>query len=66
MVTVLNPGERHWEILQSLMMRGQAHGPLIMDAHVAALAIEHSAALATSDRDFTRFPGLRIVNPLSV
>ncbi len=63
-VTILNPGERHWEILRDLMTKGQAHGPLIMDAHLAALAIEHGATLATTDRDFTRFPGLRILNPL--
>ena len=65
LVTVLNPSERHWEILRDLMTKGQAHGPLIMDAHLAALAIEHGATLATSDRDFTRFPGLRILNPLN-
>jgi len=35
-----------------------------MDAHLAALAIEHGAILATSDRDFTRFPGLKFFNPL--
>ena len=64
MFTLLNPGERHWEILQSLMTRGQVHGPLVMDAHLAALAIEHGATLATTDRDFTRFPGLRLLNPL--
>jgi hypothetical protein len=47
------------------MTKGQPHGPLIMDAHLAALAIEHGATLATTDRDFTRFPGLRILNPLA-
>ncbi|MGH9444648.1 MAG: TA system VapC family ribonuclease toxin [Terriglobia bacterium] len=64
MVTILNPGGRHWEILRTLVTKGQAHGPLIMDAHLAALAIEHGAALATRDRDFARFPGLRILSPL--
>ena len=62
---ILSPGERHWEILRSLISKGQAHGPLISDAHLAALAIEHGATLATTDRDFTRFPGLRIVSPLN-
>jgi hypothetical protein len=66
MVTILNPGERHWEILRDLMTKGQAHGPLISDAHLAALAIEHGATLATTDRDFARFPGLRILNPLEL
>lgn len=65
-VTLLNPGERHWEILRDLMTKGQAHGPLIMDAHLAALALDNGATLATSDRDFTRFPGLRILSPLNL
>jgi hypothetical protein len=64
MVAILNPGERHWEILRNLLVTAQARGPLAMDAHLAALAIEHGATLCTTDRDFTRFPGLRFSNPL--
>jgi len=44
----------------------QVLGALTSDAHLAALAIEHGATLCTCDRDFTRFPGLRILNPLSL
>ena len=62
--SVLHPTERHWTILSSLLADSQARGPLIMDAHLAALAIEHGATLCTTDRDFTRFKGLRLVNPL--
>jgi uncharacterized protein len=64
MVTLLNPGERHWEILRDLMTRGQVRGPLVTDAHLAALAIEHGATFATTDRDFARFSGLKFFNPL--
>jgi len=63
-VALLNPGERHWTTLCEVLAKGQAHGPLIMDAHLAALAIEHGATLATCDRDFARFPGLKFFNPL--
>lgn len=63
-VAILEPGKRHWEILREMMTKGQAYGPLTTDAHLAALAIEHGATLATTDKDFTRFPGLRILNPL--
>jgi hypothetical protein len=63
-VTLLNPGERHWEILREVMTKGQARGPLVTDAHLAALAIEHGCTLATTDRDFARFPGLDFFNPL--
>jgi uncharacterized protein len=64
-VSLVHPGERHWEILQRLLQEGQAAGPLVTDAHLAALAIEHRATLATTDRDFARFPGLRVLNPLA-
>lgn len=30
----------------------------------ATLAIEHGATLCTTDRDFTRFKGLRLLYPL--
>jgi toxin-antitoxin system PIN domain toxin len=63
-VVVLSPGERHWEILQTLLVEGQASGPLVTDAHLAALTVEHGATLATADRGFTRFPGLKLINPL--
>ena len=63
-VTLASPGDRHWTILADVAASGRARGPLLMDAHLAALAIEHGATLATSDRDFTRFPGLRHVDPL--
>ena len=63
-VSIVNPGERHWEILRKLLPDSQARGPLVMDAHLAALAIEHGATLCTNDKDFTRFRGLKILNPL--
>ena len=63
-VVMLNPGERHWEILRSLIPAAQARGPLVMDAHVAALALENGATLCTADRDFARFRGLKVEYPL--
>jgi hypothetical protein len=62
---ILEPGERHWDILRGLVRGGQSAGPLVMDAVIAAIAIEHGATLCTTDRDFSRFPGLRWANPLA-
>jgi uncharacterized protein len=62
---LLQPGEHHPAILISLLRATQVKGPLIMDAHLAALAIEHGAVLHTTDSDFDQFPGLRRVNPLA-
>jgi toxin-antitoxin system PIN domain toxin len=63
-VALLSPTEQHWAILSDLLPKSQARGPLIMDAHLAALAIEHGATLCTNDRDFLRFPGLKVEFPL--
>lgn len=63
-VGILEPGERHWEILRGLVREGQTTGPLIMDAVVAAIALEHGALLCTTDRDFSRFANLKWINPL--
>ena len=64
-VGILEPGERHWDILQQIAREGQASGALVMDAALAAIAIEHGATLCTTDRDFARFPGLKWTNPLA-
>ena len=63
-VAVLEPSERHWSILSDLLRTAQARGPLVTDAHLAALAIEHGATLMTTDQDFARFEGLQWKNPL--
>ena len=64
-VRMLTPGERHWLILRQMASEGQARGPLLTDAQLAALTIEHGGVLHTTDRDFARFPGLRWTNPLA-
>ena len=46
------------------MNDGQTSGPLVMDAVLAAIALEHGATLYSTDRDFARFAGLNCVNPL--
>lgn len=63
--TILQPTERHWEVFARQLDEGQAVGSLVMDAHLAALAIEHGCQLATTDRDFARFTELKIINPLT-
>lgn len=64
MVSILEPGARYWTILRQMLPAAQARADLVMDAHLAALAIEHGALLLSTDRDFSRFEGLRWQNPL--
>jgi uncharacterized protein len=56
--SVLHPTERHAPILARLLIAAGTGGNLTTDAHLAALAIEHGAALGSFDRDFERFSGL--------
>ena len=57
------PGERHWEIFTDLCSRALAAGDLVADAYLAALAIESGCEWITTDRDYSRFPGLRWRHP---
>lgn len=61
---VVQATERHREVFGSLLVEGQATGNLVTDAHLAALAMEHGCRLASTDADFSRFPGLAWYNPL--
>lgn len=63
-IKILTPSENHWTVFQSLIIEGQTKAALMMDAHLAALAIEHGATLATTDSDFSIFSGLKTFNPL--
>lgn len=66
MLQLIMPGARHWAIFSQLVIDGQATGALAMDAHLAALTIEHGAVLHTNDADFTRFRGVQLHNPLAL
>ncbi|MCD9188145.1 MAG: type II toxin-antitoxin system VapC family toxin [Pyrinomonadaceae bacterium] len=63
-VEILTPTATHWTIFQGLIVEGNTKAALMMDAHLAALAIEHNAALATTDSDFQKFKNLQTINPL--
>jgi len=64
-VILVEPGLRHLDILERLATEAKATGPLLSDAVLAAIAIENGATLASTDRDFARFEGLRWINPLA-
>ena len=61
---MVGPGSKHVDLLQQLIVDGQATGPRVSDAVLAAIAIEYGATLVSTDRDFLRFRGLRLLNPL--
>jgi toxin-antitoxin system PIN domain toxin len=60
----VEPGQRHWDIFTALCRTTGVKGNLVPDAYLAALAIESGSEWITTDRDFSRFTGLRWRHPL--
>jgi toxin-antitoxin system PIN domain toxin len=55
-----------WRTMASLIASDAVlRGNLLPDAYLAALCISHGCRLATADRGFARFPGLRHFDPVS-
>jgi uncharacterized protein len=61
----LAPGPRHWDIFVRLCRSAAVRGNLVPDAYLAALAIEAGCEWITTDRDYSRFPGLRWRSPIA-
>lgn len=59
------PASSHWQIFAKLCQEAGAKGNLVADAYLAALAIESGSEWITTDRDYSRFPGLRWRHPLA-
>ncbi len=56
---------QHWRALEQIMTIGQITGPRVHDARIAAICQENGVSeFWSADRDFSRFPALRTVNPL--
>lgn len=61
----LGESEGYWAELRQMVLEGRATGPLVHDARVAALSVDGGVReLWSADRDFSRYPGLTIRNPL--
>ena len=55
----------HWQSLRSVATAGKVAGAVIHDAKVAAICVDHGVReIWSADRDFGRFPELKVVNPL--
>jgi predicted nucleic acid-binding protein len=65
LVSIVQTGPRHFDILSDLLEQVGTGGNLTSDAHLAALAIETHSRIISFDRDFARFPGLRWHNPVA-
>ncbi len=64
-LVVLSELENYWPQLRTILQTGRVSGPQVHDARVAAICQQHGVTeLWTADRDFGRFPGLSVRNPL--
>jgi toxin-antitoxin system PIN domain toxin len=60
----VRPGPRHWDIFERLCRDCDVRGKVRVGHEVAALAIEAGCEWITTDRDYSRFGGLRWRHPL--
>jgi uncharacterized protein len=64
-LVLLAESASHWPTLRAIVAQGRVVGPQVHDARVVALCRQHGVReLWSADRDFTRFAGLTVVNPL--
>ena len=64
-VQIISFDKNTWPLIAATIKNGQANGDLAMDAHLAGLALSCGATLVTRDRDFSRFDGLKLIDPLT-
>lgn len=61
----ISEGPAYWPGLSNLLAESKITGPAVHDARIAALCLANGVhELWSADRDFSRFPRLRTVNPL--
>jgi toxin-antitoxin system PIN domain toxin len=64
-LVLLGEGPGYWGRLVEQVLGSRAAGPLIHDARIATLCLANGVSeLWSADRDFGRFPALRVRNPL--
>ena len=64
-LVVLSEAPGYWERLSETLRASGVTGPQVHDARVAAMCLHHGVTeLWTADRDFGRFPSLKVRNPL--
>jgi toxin-antitoxin system PIN domain toxin len=61
----IGEGPLHLQTLRTLATPAKVRGGAIHDARIAALCVQHAVReLWSADRDFSRYPALRLRNPL--
>ena len=64
-LALLTESPTHWTTLRAILVESAITGPRVHDARIMALCLQHGVReLWSADRDFSRFVGVKVVNPL--
>jgi hypothetical protein len=64
-LVLLSEADGYWAQLHEMVQDGRIVGAAVHDARIAAICLYHGIGeLWSADRDFSRFPELRVRNPL--
>jgi uncharacterized protein len=64
-LATVGEGAGYWTLLEQALEKGRVAGPRVHDARVATICMLHGVTeLWSADRDFSRFKGLKVRNPL--
>jgi toxin-antitoxin system PIN domain toxin len=65
-LVLLGESDQHWSTLRRFVTDGKVTGPRVHDARVAAICNQYNVKeFWSADRDFSRFPEVTVVNPLT-
>jgi len=64
-LVVLSESADYWLLLRATLLSGRVSGPQVHDARIVTICQQHGVSeLWSADRDFGRFSGLTVRNPL--
>ncbi len=65
MVAQVGPTDDHWKVYSKILTEMRLAGDIVMDARIVAIAVEHSAAVVSTDKDLRRFSDyVKLIDPL--
>jgi toxin-antitoxin system PIN domain toxin len=66
LVSQIGPTRDHWLTYSRILKDYNLAGDDVMDARIVAIAVEHGAAIATTDKGFRRFADVvKIIDPVT-
>ncbi len=65
MVALVGPTDNHWKVYSKILTEMRLSGDIVMDARIVAIAVEHNAAVLSTDKDLRRFTDyITLIDPL--